>query len=216
MAATGTDMAAKKKTRTERKKSLVLMLPALLLIQGCQAGSVEMTSELASQIASDASGLNKEEITDLTCAETDDGYTVSFQGDNGKYTIGVSPDGKVTAYQFEKADDESSEEDSSQEKPAQENNSGESENTGQEENSDDDSNSSQDDLQLPEGSLSRSQLIQATADHLQKKDYKEEDFTLTLRDDGMVEVAVQGDDGRNYTVTVNPQNGQIIYTLFSY
>lgn len=209
-------MAAKKKTRTERKKSLVMMLPVLLFLQGCYTGSVEMTPELASQIASDASGLNKEEITDLTCVETDDGYTVSFQGDKGKYTIGVSPDGKVTAYQFEKAKDGSSEEDSSQEEPAQENSSGEIENAGQEENSENSQNSGQEELQLPEGSLSRSQLIQATADHLQKKDVREEDYTLTVRDDGMVEVAVQGDDGRHYIVTVNPQNGQIVYTQYSY
>ena len=182
------------------------MLPVLLFLQGCHTGSVEMTPELASQIASDASGLNKEEITDLICVETDDGYTVSFQGDKGK----------VTAYQFEKAKDGSSEEDSSQEEPAQENSSGEIENAGQEENSENSQNSGQEELQLPEGSLSRSQLIQATADHLQKKDVREEDYTLTVRDDGMVEVAVQGDDGRHYIVTVNPQNGQIVYTQYSY
>ena len=200
-------MAAKKKTRTERKKMLMLMLPVLLLMlpvlllmQGCHTGSVEMTPELASQIASDTSGLNMEEISDLTCMEADDGYTVTFQGDKGKYTIGVSLDGKVTAYQFEKADDQSSEEDTGE---------GESEPEPEPE-------PEQDDLSLPEGSLTRSQLIQATADHLHKKDVREEDYTLTVRDDGMAEVAVQGDDGRHYIVTVNPQSGQIVYTQYSY
>lgn len=196
------------------------MLPVLLLMQGCHTGSVEMTPELASQIASDASGLNMEEISDLTCMEADGGYTVTFQGDKGKYTIGVSPDGKVTAYQFEKADDQSSEEDTgegeSEPEPEPEPEQDESSGSGDQEKSQDNEKTGQDDLSLPEGSLTRSQLIQATADHLHKKDVREEDYTLTVRDDGMAEVAVQGDDGRHYIVTVNPQSGQIVYTQYSY
>lgn len=226
-----TDMAmeAKKKNRNRKAgknrrflSGISLVLPALLVLQACQVTSVDMTPELASQIAADASGLQQSEITDLTCTEENGDYTVSFSGSKGTYTIGVDGDGKVTAYTFardgeEPAEDESGDDEESD--PAGNSGQNGSEDKGNTDNADntgDSDSPSQEDLKLPEGSLSRSELIQATAEHLKKTEVREDEYTLTVRDDGMVEVAVPGDDGRNYTVTMDPKNGQIVYTQYSY
>lgn len=230
MAVTDMVTEAKKRIRTDRKIVLPIVLPVLFLFAGCQTAGVDMTPELASQIASDASGLEENEITDLTCTEEGGGYTVAIAGEKGTYTIGISANGKVTSYQFEKPEEENPEEEPENEEPKSENEEPESETSKPEEqssekegdsskeesDSDQKDNSEEDGLSLPEGSYSKEELIKAVADHIKNKEVRQEDYTLTMRDDDMVEVDVQGEDGRHYTVTISPMTRQIVYTRYTY
>lgn len=237
MEAMDTVMEVRKKRtmKTRHRAFLVSGLCFLCLAgSGCRPGGQEMTTELAEQIAADAAGLKLADLSDISCTQEEDKlYNVIFSTEKGTYSVGVSEDGTVQTYNFQKAGEvtsENPEETQTPEEPAEgsssegteEPESGPSESSespdsssSQEEKKDDDT-SQADSEGLPEGSLSKSELIRRVAEHIQQKEVREEDYNFEVRSESQVDVKTTGPDGRNYTVTINPQTGQITYTQYSY
>lgn len=240
------DMAARMMVMTmTRKKSndgllnkfLWIFGLSALLLEGCKPGAQEINEELAKQIAVDAIGLKSSDQESVSCQNNEDGgYQVTFSTEKGVYSVGVSANGKVETYQFKKHDDsEQTDENTSDgddqngeninesdDQPTDQT-SDQSETTAEEDTHKDSESSGEADSEnmsttdeLPENSLSREELIRKAAEHLEEKEVKDENYSLEVRDDGQIDIQTTTSDGRHYTITMNPQTGQVTYTKYSY
>lgn len=184
-----------------------------------------MYSDLAGQIAIDASGCPKSEVNDLQIDETDQGYNVSFKNKSGKFTVLVTTSGVVDHYSFEeKSDspsiDQQNDDSESVSKSLDTSTDNKESNSLNEtipedevntENNAADRTEDSNVLKLPEGSLPEDELIRRAAALIGMGKYNSSDFNLSLKADNQVQIDVTT-NGMHYSITIDPVTGQGSYS----
>lgn len=156
------------------------LLSAILcgVICGCNVGDKGIDSDLAIQVAVDASGVDASQVQNMNVQEADGIYQVRFDSWSGTYQIGVHPNGEVAGYSYQAFDNPVVPEEAQPEE-----------------------------LVLPEGSLSKEELIQIAARMVQAINYTDDDFWFEVVDDNTVRISMNSDNGKTYTAVVDPRTG---------
>lgn len=193
----------KAKNHAGRNKLFAAACVLAFCLTGCRATNMKMDETLAGQIAIDASGCPKSEVKDLKSVKQESGYLVTFANANGTFSITISEDGVVADYSFvpnapaegqaseQKPQEQPKENADASQKPA-------GENGGE--------------YKLPEGSLSKSDLIKKAADMIKLAEYQENEFVLEDAGEGKVRLIVTTDDNVKHVVTLDPKTGEGSFT----
>lgn len=167
------------KRRTHRVQACLLSALLCGAICGCKVVDKEIDSDLAIQAAVDASGVDVSQVQNMNVQETDGIYQVTFDTWSGTYQIGVHPNGEVASYSYQAFDNPVVSEEEAQ----------------------------PEELVLPEGSLSKEELIQIAARMVQAINYTDDDFWFEVVDDNTVRISMNSDNGKTYTAVVDPRTG---------
>ena len=219
---TGTVMEVRKrKIRTD----FALLGSCSLLLSGCIGASREMTEDLAGQVAVDTSGCPADQVQDLSISRTDEGYLVTFSNDSGRYSISVAGDGTVQSYLFqpneEPEDGDSSEDgqlsdgnsnESGEQKPDNSAETGENSEEANNQGAEQGNENSGSEQSLPEGSLSREELVSRAAQSANLKDMTVSDAEFSEITDNSVTITMRK-DGAVYVFKVSPHTGYGTYTV---